>query len=144
MTGADTNILVRFLTRDDADQFNKALAFIKRETVFIPDTVWLETEWVLRYAYGFDRKAISQAFRDLLGLPKIHVHDKSHLLLAIEWHAAGLDFADALHLAASQETETFATFDQAFVRRATSLGRSCVVQSKSTYLWNRGRAIRAN
>lgn len=44
MTGADTNILVRFLTRDDEDQFNKAMAFIKREAVFIPDTVWRETE----------------------------------------------------------------------------------------------------
>lgn len=88
MTGADTNILVRFLTRDDEEQFNKALAFIKREPVFIPDTVWLETEWVLRYAYGFDRLVVSKAFRDLLGLPKIHVQDTNRLILAIEWHAA--------------------------------------------------------
>ena len=130
MTGADTNILVRFLTRDDEDQFNKALAFIKRETVFIPDTVWLETEWVLRYAYGFDRATISKAFRDLLGLPKINVQDKNRLIIAIEWHTAGFDFADALHLAGSQETETFATFDQAFVRSATNRGRSRVVQLK--------------
>jgi len=130
MTGADTNILVRFLVRDDEDQFSKALAFIKRESVFIPDTVWLETEWVLRYAYHFDRTAISNAFRDLLGLPKIYVQDKSRLLLAIEWHATGLDFADALHLAGSQGTEEFATFDQAFVRGAANLGRCRVVQLK--------------
>jgi len=130
MTGADTNILVRFLTRDDEDQFNKALAFIKREQAFIPDTVWLETEWVLRYAYGFDRARISKAFRDLLGLPKVYVQDRNRLILAIEWHTAGLDFADALHLAGSQETDTFATFDQAFVRGATTLGRSRVVHLK--------------
>jgi len=130
MTGADTNVLVRFLTRDNEDQFNKALAFIKREQVFIPDTVWLETEWVLRYAYDFDRSTISKAFRDLLGLPKIHVQDKNRLILALEWHAAGLDFADALHLAGSQETDTFATFDQAFVRGAVTRGRCRVVQMK--------------
>ena len=130
MIGADTNILVRFLTRDDEDQFNKALAFIKRENVFIPDTVWLETEWVLRYAYEFDRVAISKAFRDLLGLSKIHVQDKNSLLLAIEWHAAGLDFADALHLAGSQAADAFATFDQAFVRGAAKLGQNRVVQLK--------------
>jgi len=130
MTGADTNILVRFLTRDDEDQFNKALVFFKRETIFIPDTVWLETEWVLRYAYHFERAVISKAFRDLLGLPKVHVQDKNRLILAIEWHVAGLDFADALHLAGSQDTETFATFDHAFVRNAATLGQSRVVQLK--------------
>ena len=130
MTGMDTNILVRFLTRDDEDQFGKALALIKRQQVFIPDTVWLETEWVLRYAYGFDRGAISKAFCDLLGLATIRVQDKGRLLLAIEWHAAGLDFADAMHLAGSQEAETFATFDRAFVRDAATMGRCRVVQLK--------------
>jgi predicted nucleic-acid-binding protein len=128
MTGADTNVLVRFLTRDDEDQFQKALAFVKREPVFVPDTVWLETEWVLRYAYGFDRAAIAKAFRDLLGLSQIHVEEPNRLLLAIEWHAAGLDFADALHLAASQETDAFATFDHDFVRGAATLGRCRVVE----------------
>jgi len=130
MTGADTNVIVRFLTRDDEDQFNKALALIKREPVFIPDTVWLETEWVLRYAYGFDRSAVSKAFRDLLGLPQIRVSDQNRILLAIEWHGAGLDFADALHLAGSQEADAFATFDQAFVRGAPALGRCRVVELK--------------
>jgi predicted nucleic-acid-binding protein len=130
MTGLDTNILVRFLTRDDKPQFAKAVALVRREPAFIPDTVWLETEWVLRYAYGFDRIAVSKAFRDLLGLPGIHVEDPNRIVLALEWHAAGLDFADALHLAASQETDAFATFDKAFVRSAAGLGRCRVVEPK--------------
>jgi predicted nucleic-acid-binding protein len=130
MTGVDTNILVRFLTRDDENQFNKAIALIKREPVFIPDTVWLETEWVLRYAYTFDRPSVNKAFRDLLGLAHVHVEDANRLLLAIEWHRAGLDFADALHLAASQESDAFATFDQAFVHDAAALGRCHVVELK--------------
>lgn len=128
MTGLDTNVLVRFLTHDDKAQFAKAVALIRREPVFITDTVWLETEWVLRYAYGLDRAAISKAFRDLLGLPGIHVEDPSRIVLALEWHAAGLDFADALHLAASQEMDAFATFDRAFLRNATGLGRCRVVE----------------
>ena len=130
MTGVDTNILVRFLTRDDEDQFKKAMAIITRESVFVPDTVWLETEWVLRYAYGFDPPSVSKAFRDLLGLPQIHVENPNRLLLAIDWHGAGLDFADAIHLAGSQEADTFATFDQAFVRDAATLGRCRVVELK--------------
>ncbi|MDD5708363.1 MAG: type II toxin-antitoxin system VapC family toxin [Kiritimatiellae bacterium] len=95
---------------------------------YIPDTVWLEAEWVLRYAYGFDRDAVTNAFRDLLGLPNVNVETPSRLLLAIEWHGAGLDFADALHLAGSQETETFATFDRDFVRDAANLGRCRVTE----------------
>ena len=128
MTALDTNILVRFLTRDDEAQFNRAVALIDREKIFIPDTVWLETDWVLRYAYGFDSTAVINAFRDLLGLPNVNVEAPSRLLLAIEWHDAGLDFADALHLAGSQEADTFATFDQAFIRDAATLGRCWVTE----------------
>jgi predicted nucleic-acid-binding protein len=128
MTALDTNILVRFLTRDDEAQFNRAVALIDREKIFIPDTVWLETDWVLRYAYGFDSTAVTNAFRDLLGLPNVNVEAPSRLLLAIEWHGAGLDFADALHLAGSQEADTFATFDQAFIRDAAILGRCRVTE----------------
>ena len=130
MTGLDTNVLVRFLTRDDEAQFQKALALIQRKPVFIPDTVWLETEWVLRYAYEFAPPAVNKAFRDLLGLPDVHVDEPGRLLLAIEWHATGIDFADALHLAACQQAETFATFDQVLVRGAASAGRCRVVELK--------------
>ena len=128
MTAVDTNILVRFLTRDDEAQFNKAVALLTREPVFIPDTVWLETEWVLRYAYGFESTAVTNAFRDLLGLPNVTVEAPNRLLLAIEWHGAGLDFADALHLAGSQEADTFATFDKDLVRDAATLGRCRVTE----------------
>ncbi|MCP5410517.1 MAG: PIN domain-containing protein, partial [Chromatiaceae bacterium] len=51
MIGVDTNVLVRLLTRDDEAQFRKALKLFQQEEIFIPKTVFLETEWVLRYAY---------------------------------------------------------------------------------------------
>lgn len=53
MVAADTNVLVRLLTRDDERQFEKSVALFRERTIFIPNTVVLETEWVLRYGYQF-------------------------------------------------------------------------------------------
>lgn len=127
MTAVDTNVVVRFLTHDDASQFQRAVALFNGETVHIPDTVWLETEWVLRFAYGYEPSSVTKALRGLLGLPQVHVADATRLLLAIDWHAAGLDFADALHLACSQDIAALATFDTAFARKSTNLGVCRVV-----------------
>lgn len=45
MTGVDTNIIVRLLTGDDPAQSAKAKAVFKQESLYVPDTVMLETEW---------------------------------------------------------------------------------------------------
>jgi predicted nucleic-acid-binding protein len=127
MTAVDTNVVVRFLTRDDVEQFRQSVVLFSRDTIQIPDTVWLETEWVLRYAYDFDRTAITKAFLGLLGLSQVRVSDSNRIRLAIEWHALGLDFADALHLAASHDAETLTTFDKSFVHKSKDLGRCRVV-----------------
>ncbi|WP_242055318.1 MULTISPECIES: PIN domain-containing protein [Nostocales] len=52
MVAVDTNIIVRLLTQDDELQYQKSLEIFQTQTVFIPDTVILETEWVLRFAYN--------------------------------------------------------------------------------------------
>ena len=39
----------------------------------------------------------------------------------LDWHKAGLDFADACHLAQSQHCSQFYTFDQKFLRKAKGL-----------------------
>ena len=60
MRAVDTNVLVRFLTRDDQQQAARARK-VMEQGVFIPKTVLLETEWVLRYTYEFDRTAVAEA-----------------------------------------------------------------------------------
>ncbi|MFB2977172.1 type II toxin-antitoxin system VapC family toxin [Microseira sp. BLCC-F43] len=69
MIAVDTNIVVRLLTQDDEKQYNKSLKLFQEQDIFIPDTVILETEWVLRFAYKFKPAEICQAFRNLFGLP---------------------------------------------------------------------------
>lgn len=40
---------------------------------------------------------------------------------ALLWHENGLDFADALHLAQSQDCEQFYTFDEKLIKNAREL-----------------------
>ena len=51
MIAIDTNIVVRFITKDDELQYQQSLALFKNKNIFIADTVILETEWVFRFAY---------------------------------------------------------------------------------------------
>lgn len=72
MHAVDTNVLVRLLTGDDASQTKRAVALFTKETIFIPKTVLLETEWVLRRLYRLDHKVVVSAFRKLSGLGPVN------------------------------------------------------------------------
>ena len=97
------------------------------EAIYLSKTVVLETEGVLRYAYKFRPTEIILAFRRLFGLSNIYVEDAAELALALKWHEGGLDFADALHLATSQQCEAFYTFDEQFAKKGNSVSE-CVVK----------------
>ena len=127
MISVDTNIVVRLLAKDDLDQFHRSSEIFSTQEVFIPDTVILEPEWVLRYDYGFEPGRINDAFRKLFGLPNVHLRDAAEVALAIEWHENGIDFADALHLAQSQHCQQMLTFDRRFVNRSKQI-TSCPVR----------------
>jgi predicted nucleic-acid-binding protein len=117
----DTNVVVRFLTRDDPAQAIRARALIETGAAFVPRTVVLETEWVLRTIYRFERDAIAAGLMRLLRLPDVEVEDRPTVARALDWSGQGLDFADALHLASSAHAETFATFDGALQRKARGI-----------------------
>lgn len=127
MIGVDTNIIVRLLTGDDPSQTEKAASVFKKDGLLIADTVLLESEWVLRHAYGFSPTAIHEAFTKLCGLPNVSLHNPHRMMEALQWYAGGMDFADALHLASSQGCRMFYTFDQKLVRKAVG-HRRCKVK----------------
>lgn len=128
MIAVDTNVIIRFLTRDNEPQYQKSLTLFESHDVFIPDTVVLESEWVLRYAYDFDPIAICKALTKLFGLPNIHLFNPTLVAQAIQWHEMGLDFADALHLAQCQQYNQFFTFDEKFVNKAKKLCKCSVLK----------------
>ena len=95
MIAVDTNIIIRFLTHDDNLQYKKAFSIFNTQEVFIADTVILETEWVLRYAYKFSPDNICNALAGLFGLHNVHLSNPGKVAQAIEWHKLGIDFSDA-------------------------------------------------
>ena len=121
MLAVDTNVIVRYLTGDDAEQFAKASALIGGEDVYVCTTVLLETEWVLRGGYRFRRDRIIAALAAFAGLPRVTLEDPTASARALDWMRSGLDFADALHLSKSQDCEAFVSFDQRFAALANSL-----------------------
>lgn len=124
MRAIDTNVIVRFLTADDRAQAAVARKAIEGGDILVLTTVLLETEWVLRSGYGFSSEAIGEALRGLAGLPGISVEDPRAIAIALDGLAAGMDFADALHLAKAEGCSAFLTFDRKL--RAASQGRSTV------------------
>ena len=121
MHAVDTNVIVRYLTGDDPQQAAKARAVIGHKPVFLPRTVVLEAEWVLRGVYQLPMEQVVPALRALAGLPGVFVEDAALVATALDWANAGLDFADAIHLAASAGCEGLLTFDKRFARSGMRL-----------------------
>ncbi len=121
MRAVDTNVLVRFLTGDDPGQAAKARAVVEHEPVFISRTVLLETEWVLRRVYAFALPAVLSALRGLAGLSTVTIEDSAMTARAMAWADVGMDFADAMHLAAAHHCEGLLTLDKRFVRAAARI-----------------------
>lgn len=102
MLGIDTNVLVRFLVRDDEAQFEKARKLIKREVaagsgVLVNQLVLLETEWVLRSRYSLPKNLIIQAISGLLDASDVRFEDEPAVEEALFiWKDSAADFADCL------------------------------------------------
>jgi predicted nucleic-acid-binding protein len=102
MLGIDTNVLVRFLVRDDEAQFERARRLIKREVsagrrVFVNHVVIMETEWVLRSRYAIPKTQVIEALSGLLDAADVQMEDEPTIEQALfAWKDAAADFADCL------------------------------------------------
>jgi predicted nucleic-acid-binding protein len=118
MKAIDTSVVVRFLAHDDPKASPQAERLI-RAGAFVPDTVLVEVEWVLRHALGIDRAEVEEAFDHLVRLPSLEFADRAAVEEAVILFRKGLDFADAMHAASSfRYAKTLRTFDKAFVKGA--------------------------
>ncbi len=118
MIGLDTNVLARyFIEEESADDATLAQRQAARELIesgqdlFLPKTVALELEWVLRGYYGFAAEQVLLVFEQLLHHPCMQVEDRPVLEQALAGLRSGLDFADALHHASCKGCEAIASFD---------------------------------
>jgi predicted nucleic-acid-binding protein len=123
MRAVDTNILARYYLRDDLAQAKRAQALLAAGDVFIPKTVILELEWVLRGVAEQPPETVLACIDHLVHLPQVTVEDPEQIHFALECSQNGLDFSDALHLAASSHCESLLSFDDhKFARRSRRLG----------------------
>jgi predicted nucleic acid-binding protein len=123
MLAADTNVIIRFLTSDDPEQSPRARRLVDGNDVWVSITVLLETEWVLRGIYRYAPTQIVDSLRDFAGLPHVSLENPALVARALDWCAAGMDFADALHLSAADHCAGFVTFDMDFAKAAKKTTR---------------------
>ena len=115
MKALDTNVLARFYAKDDPAQSEIAFRIMAEEpSLFVTKTVVLELFWVLNKspAYKMPPEIVHSVIRHLISMRNIMVEDYESVERALEWSELGLEFPDALHLAASQNCSEFLTFDR--------------------------------
>jgi predicted nucleic-acid-binding protein len=118
----DTNILARYYLHDDVVQGRLAAGVLSAGDIFVPKTVVLELEWVLRYVANQPEKKVIECLAHLIALPGVTVEDRDEIEAALAHSRNGIDFADALHFAASKSCSELLTFDdRGFARRARKL-----------------------
>jgi predicted nucleic-acid-binding protein len=132
MKAIDTNVLARFFINDEDDREaakqRPAATAAMSDAVFVPLSVVLEFEWIMRGFYELSRKDIQRIFESLCGLENVQIEDRSIVLTALNSYQLGLDFADALHLARSDFCSSFLSFDQRLKKRAVSANLTPVVE----------------
>ena len=120
MFGLDTNVLVRFLLRDDQIQSECARKIIDEaltagEPVAVALLAILETEWVLRSCARLDKKTVITVFRMLLEARDLRIEHEESLEEALYLYENNkADFADCLMTTRYKRTGCYAmlTFDR--------------------------------
>ena len=119
MPALDTNVLVRYLVKDDPNQHAATIHIMESITesnsLFISLTVALELEWVLRSCYKVDKTAIIDTYTSLLETTDLEFQEESSIERALSLFGEySVDFADCLHLAISMtnERKPLVTFDK--------------------------------
>jgi predicted nucleic-acid-binding protein len=102
MIGLDTNVLVRYLTRDDAVQYAKAAAFIdaavaRGEQFVVNAAVLCELVWVLGTVYGYSRQEIAGALEQVFATSQFDIERLDDARRALsDFRSTKADFSDAL------------------------------------------------
>ena len=133
MISLDTNVLLRFLIRDDAGQAKAAAGLLQELTVdepgYISREVAVELVWVLKNRYGFRRERLATVFDDLLHSAALEVEAASDVALAVrEYRRGGADLADRLIAAAARRAGALPLYT--FDRKAARLSGVTLLPSR--------------
>jgi predicted nucleic-acid-binding protein len=130
MIGLDTNVLVRYLTQDDAAQSALANQVIEEQLTprnpgFISSIVLVEVVWVLETCYDQTQSAIEAIVNGLLTTRQLVVDEADLVYLALKRFLGGnADFSDALIAVISENRGCSSTLT--FDKKARSVGMVCI------------------
>lgn len=121
MASVDTNVLVRYLVEDDSQQLAAAQKLIQSalragKTLFVPITVMLELEWVLRSNFKFSKAQVTHTLSSLFATAELSFESElaAEIALALYTKSKAV-FSDCVHIAlahAAGESPLW-TFNQA-------------------------------
>jgi predicted nucleic-acid-binding protein len=120
MKAIDTNVLIRFLVRDDDQQADRVYRLFKKvesakEALFVPLAVVLETVWVLESVYNIPRQEILDSIDALILMPMLEFQAQSAIISFVSSaRETGIDLSDLLiaHSAKFSGCECTLTFDK--------------------------------
>jgi predicted nucleic-acid-binding protein len=124
MIGLDTNVIVRYLTQDDAVQSQKATEIIQHKLStekpgFVSVVAMVETVWVLDRVYGLGDREIAATIEQMLQIEVLLLEHEQEVFMAMIALKEGRgSFADALIAALGIRAgcEQTLTFDQKALR----------------------------
>lgn len=120
MAAVDTNVLVRYLIQDEDSQYGVVIHLLDEcaregRPLFVPITVTLELEWVLRSNFQVDKIDLISTLSQLLSATELTFQSEHAIELALaRYRDSSADFADCVHgaLAAHAGEEPMWTFDR--------------------------------
>jgi uncharacterized protein len=118
----DTNILLRYLTRDDEPKAQRALNLLMRveqgeEKVITSSLVIFETVFTLQSFYKVPRQRIKELILSIISLRGLHLPGKNVYYHAFDFYVTkNISFADAYNAAymLSEQVSSIYTWDKDF------------------------------
>lgn len=125
MIGLDTNILLRYIVKDDVAQWEKAARFIGTRCTsdnpgFVDRIALCEMVWVLSRGYRYDRADIVRVIGHLLASAELLLEDRELVSSALTaYEKSNMEFSDALmgRVNLARGCEGTATFDRKAARQ---------------------------
>ena len=126
MIGLDTNVLARYIVRDDKKQTAAATRLIEAQCTeespgFVSLLVLAELFWVLSRGYGYQKAVLVTVFTKLLSAVELRIETADDAWTALRAYRDGpaelADYLIALR-ARANGCETIATFDRKAARSA--------------------------
>ena len=120
MIGLDTNVIVRYLVQDDAEQANQATCILEtmispKNKAYIAMVVLCELIWVLESCYHYPKTLIGDTVEKFFKIEAFKIEEAQACWVALShYRSENVDFSDALigYLNRQNGCEKTFTFDK--------------------------------